>query len=77
MVIIGHDLGETEYEFERRISPDGVRRLLASIPADGSGSALDAVREAFTSTREIELRLEELQIETEFWNRIGLTDAVL
>ena len=34
LVIIGHDLGEREYEFERRVPPDGVRRLLASIGAD-------------------------------------------
>jgi hypothetical protein len=71
LLIIGHDLGDTEYEFERRVSPDGVRRLLASITADGTKPVLDGLRETFTSTREIEQRLEELQVETEFWNRIG------
>jgi hypothetical protein len=71
LLIIGHDLGETEYEFERRVSPDGVRRLVASIAADSSRPVLDVMREAFTSTREIEMRLEELQIETELWSRFG------
>jgi hypothetical protein len=71
LLIIGHDLGETEYEFERRVSPAGVRRLMASIAADSSAPVLDVVRDVFTSTREIEQRLEELRIETEFWNRFG------
>ncbi len=44
---------------------------LASIPgADGRPSP-EVLREAFSSTRQIEERLEELQIETEFWNRFG------
>jgi hypothetical protein len=75
MTLIGHDLGETEYEFERRVSPDGVRRLLASVAGGGSRPPHDPllyrVRDAFTSTRDIEQRLEQLQIDTEFWNRFG------
>ncbi len=75
LTLIGHDLGETECEFERRASPDGVRRLPASVATGGGRPPHDPlryrVRDVFTSTRDIEPRLEELQIETEFWNRFG------
>ena len=71
LTVIGHDLGETEYEFERRVSPDGVRRLMASIAADSNAPPLEVMREVFTSTRELEQRLKGLDIETEFWSRIG------
>ena len=71
LTVIGHDLGETEYEFERRVSPDGVRRLLASISDRSSRPPLEVMREVFTSAHEIEQRLEELEIETQFWSRFG------
>jgi hypothetical protein len=71
LLIIGHDLGETEYEFERRVPPDGVRQLMASSGVAAGAHPLEALRDAFSSTVEIERRIEELGIATEFWNRIG------
>jgi len=71
LVIIGHDLGETEYEFERRVPPEGVRRLLSSLASDSTERPLDSVRVAFTSTPELEQRLVELGIASRFWSRIG------
>ena len=71
LLLIGHDLGETEYEFERRIAPDGVRRLLTSLGAGETSDPLEALRAAFGSTYEIEERVEELGIPSQFWNRTG------
>jgi hypothetical protein len=71
LVVVGHDLGETEYEFERRIAPGDVLRLLSSIGAGETSDPLEALRVAFGSTYEIEERVAELGIPSEFWSRTG------
>ena len=70
LVIEGHDLGDTEYEFERTLSVAATAQLagLLDVPVDG---LLPAIQQRFGTTQPLEAFLEEHDVPTEFWNRIG------
>lgn len=70
LVVEGHDLGDTEYEFERTLSVEDTSRL-AGLLAVGVAELLPAIKERFGSTRPLELFLEEQGIASELWIRIG------
>ena len=70
LVIEGHDLGDTEYEFERTLDVDETSRLagLLEVSVDG---LLPEIQRRFGSTQPLEVFLEDHEIPSEFWNRIG------
>ena len=75
--IVGHDIGAgaiggDEYEFERRVAPDDVRRFIAAIevPGDARG-VLEIVAAEFASSHELEQRLEAEGVTASFWSRVG------
>lgn len=79
LTITGHDLGPgverilgwTEYEFERRLTPDettGLRRLLGVAPV---ADLLAAIAERFASTCELEAYAQAHGLPGTFWSRIG------
>ena len=70
IVVEGHDLGGTEYEFERTLDVEETRRLaeLLDVPVR---ELLPAIQERFGTTHALETFLEEQGIAGQFWNRIG------
>lgn len=70
LVVEGHDLGATEYEFERTLSAPETARL-AGLLGVRVRDLLPAVKERFGTTSALETFLEEQGISGEFWNRIG------
>ncbi|CAN5705034.1 hypothetical protein BH11ACT8_BH11ACT8_24640 [soil metagenome] len=77
LTIIGQDLGAAamggeEYEFERRISPADVRRLVARIEVPGDHrEVLEVVADHFESSVALEQWLRAEGVTTEFWSRVG------
>jgi hypothetical protein len=78
LVIEGHDLGSsveefwgegrTEYEFTRRIRKQSVEMLRSALGV-GGGEMLSEL--ATHTSREIETALEDADIPSEFWSRVG------
>jgi hypothetical protein len=70
VVVEGHDLGETEYEFERTLSRSETTRLaeLLGVPVR---ALLPAIQQRFGTTHALETFLEEHGIAGAFWNRVG------
>lgn len=79
LTIEGHDLGDAveqfwgcrEYEFERRIDLAGVARLRATLGVQDHQPLLEALRDRFASTNELEDAIAASGIESEFWSRVG------
>lgn len=70
LVIEGHDLGDTEYEFERKLGVEETARV-AELLGVSVTELLPAIQERFGSTRLLEEYLEQEGIPSDFWNRIG------
>jgi hypothetical protein len=70
LIIEGHDLGGTEYEFERSLSVSETARL-ASLLGVSVVDLLPTIQQRFGTTPPLEAYLEEHGIIGEFWNRIG------
>lgn len=77
--IEGHDLGAgvekvfhySEYEYERRLSPDDVARLRELLDLTDGDDLLAAISARFDSNNALEQFLTDNDIEGSFWNRIG------
>ncbi|HET9422656.1 MAG TPA: hypothetical protein VFO49_16055 [Nocardioides sp.] len=70
LVVEGHDLGDTEYEFERTLSVPETRRL-AELLAVPVLELLPAIERRFGTTHALEIFVEEQGIAGELWTRTG------
>jgi hypothetical protein len=70
--VVGHDLGGQydEYEFERRLSRNDTAALARALDVRVR-DLLEAVRERFGDTPDLEAYCREHGLEGELWNRIG------
>ena len=79
LAIVGHDLGpgverffgRTEYEFERRFTPDETAQLGRLLETAADGDLLAAIAERFASTQDLEAFTEAHGITGTFWSRVG------
>lgn len=79
LIIKGHDLGpgverhfgHREYEFQRRLSAAQTQRLWALLDASDPDSLLHVIGERFSDTFHLERFLEDNDIPSEFWSRVG------
>lgn len=77
--IEGHDLGPgvekvfhySEYEYERRLSPDDVARLRELLDLADDDDLLATISARFDSNHALEQFLTDNGIKGSFWNRIG------
>lgn len=78
--ITGHDLGpgvsnifggSSEYEFERRLSPEATAALRELLGVAPDGDLLVAIEDRFDSTTDLEAFIAAHEIPSEFWSRIG------
>jgi hypothetical protein len=79
LTIEGHDIGPgverafgaSEYEFVRTVDPHDVRALRAALDVSGSESLIEVISDRFRASQELEQFLEQHEIASSFWNRIG------
>lgn len=78
LTISGHDIGRgvddvwgmSEYEFTRTVAPAAVT-VLRTTAGLGDGPLLAAIRDRFGTTRVLEEYLEDHDIPSEFFSRVG------
>lgn len=78
--ITGHDLGpgvsnlfggSSEYEFERRLSPEDTAVLRDRLGIAADADVLATIQDRFDSTTDLEAFIAAHEIPSEFWSRIG------